>query len=236
MTGGGTYQQGQSCTVSATVATGYIFNNWTENGSQVSTNANYTFTVTSNRHLVANFTYNGGSNAPIGAINGLFTINANGDQIYFSQGNLQYQASTNTWRFATNQWDCIGETNANISQTYNGWIDLFGWGTSGWNNGNVYYQPWDIQLNGGIPGHGYGPTDGTSYQYNLIGTYSHADWGIHNTINNTTGQWRTLTGGSNGEWNYIFNTRTTTSGIRYAKARVNNVNGVVLLPDDWSAS
>lgn len=236
VSGGGTYNNGQSCTVTATSNSGYTFTNWTENSNQVSTNANYTFTVTSNRHLVANFTYNGGSNAPIGAINGLFTINANGDQIYFSQGNLQYQASTNTWRFATNQWDCIGETNANISQTYNGWIDLFGWGTSGWNNGNVYYQPWDIQLNGGIPGHGYGPTDGTSYQYNLIGTYSHADWGIHNTINNTTGQWRTLTGGSNGEWNYIFNTRTTTSGIRYAKARVNNVNGVVLLPDDWSAS
>lgn len=236
VSGGGTYNNGQSCTVTATSNSGYTFTNWTENSNQVSTNANYTFTVTSNRHLVANFTYNGGSNAPIGAINGLFTINANGDQIYFSQGNLQYQASTNTWRFATNQWDCIGETNANISQTYNGWIDLFGWGTSGWNNGNVYYQPWDIQLNGGIPGHGYGPTDGTSYQYNLIGTYSHADWGIHNTINNTTGQWRTLTGGSNGEWNYIFNMRTTTSGIRYAKARVNNVNGVVLLPDDWSAS
>ena len=56
VTGGGTYQQGQSCTVSATANIGYTFTNWTENGNVVSTNASYTFTVTGNRTLVANFT------------------------------------------------------------------------------------------------------------------------------------------------------------------------------------
>ena len=55
VTGGGTYQQGQSCTVNATPATGYTFVRWTENGNQVSTNASYTFTVTGNRTLVAQF-------------------------------------------------------------------------------------------------------------------------------------------------------------------------------------
>ena len=55
VSGGGTYQQGQSCTVHATANTGYTFTNWTENGNVVSTNANYTFTVTDNRTLVANF-------------------------------------------------------------------------------------------------------------------------------------------------------------------------------------
>lgn len=55
VTGGGSYQQGQSCTVSATPNTGYTFTNWTENGNVVSTNANYTFTVTGNRTFVANF-------------------------------------------------------------------------------------------------------------------------------------------------------------------------------------
>ena len=53
--GVGTYQEGQSCTVLATPATGYTFDKWTENGSVVSTNANYTFTVTDNRTLVAHF-------------------------------------------------------------------------------------------------------------------------------------------------------------------------------------
>lgn len=56
VTGGGTYNQGQSCTVSATANSGYTFINWTENGTQVSTNANYTFIVTGNRNLVAHFT------------------------------------------------------------------------------------------------------------------------------------------------------------------------------------
>ena len=37
------------------------------------------------------------------------------------------------------------------------------------------------------------------------------------------------------EWAYVFNTRTTNSGIRYAKAKVNDRNGVILLPDDWSS-
>ena len=55
VSGGGTYQQGQSCTVNATPNTGYTFTNWTENGNVVSTNASYTFTVTGDHTLVANF-------------------------------------------------------------------------------------------------------------------------------------------------------------------------------------
>ena len=55
VTGGGTYQQGQSCTLTATPATGYTFINWTKNGQQVSTNASYTFTVTESAAYVAHF-------------------------------------------------------------------------------------------------------------------------------------------------------------------------------------
>ncbi len=55
VTGSGTYQQGQQCTVSATPASNFTFLRWTENGSQVSTYADYTFTVTGNRTLVAEF-------------------------------------------------------------------------------------------------------------------------------------------------------------------------------------
>ena len=51
----GTFYEGQSCTVTATPNMGYSFVNWTENGTTVSTNASYTFTVTGDRDLVANF-------------------------------------------------------------------------------------------------------------------------------------------------------------------------------------
>ena len=55
VSGGGTYNYGQACTVIATSADGFTFLNWTENGSVVSNDANYSFTVTGNRSLVANF-------------------------------------------------------------------------------------------------------------------------------------------------------------------------------------
>lgn len=242
LTGGGAYQQGQSCTVSATANTGYTFVNWTENGNQISTNPSYTFMVSSNRTLAANFTYNGGGNTPTGAINGLFSV-SDTQQVYFSQGNLQYQATSNTWRFAANQYDYIGNDNSNISQTYSGWIDLFGWGTSGYHDPddmwNVYYQPWSTSYsNAGHPyynDYGYGPSTNMASP-DLTGSSSNYDWGVYNPIingGNTTGLWRTMTVT---EWNYVINTRTTSSGIRYAKAQVNNINGLILLPDDWDNS
>lgn len=59
VSGGGTnFLYGRSCTVTATANSGYTFTKWTENGNVVSTNARYTFTVTDNRNLVANFTQN----------------------------------------------------------------------------------------------------------------------------------------------------------------------------------
>jgi hypothetical protein len=54
--GSGTYNSGSSVTVTATPNSGYIFANWTENGDTVSTNVSYTFTISGNRTLVANFT------------------------------------------------------------------------------------------------------------------------------------------------------------------------------------
>ena len=36
-------------------------------------------------------------------------------KVHFSKGNLQYQASTNTWRFAEKQYDIIGDANKNFS-------------------------------------------------------------------------------------------------------------------------
>ena len=176
----------------------------------------------------------------IGAINGKFTINDNGDQIYFSQGNLQYQASTNTWKFAESQYDYIGDANSNISSSYDGWIDLFGWGTSGYHDTNdpynVNYQPWsssDSLLDNDYNIYGYGPSTNMP-DMNLTGTSANYDWGVYNPISNggnTVNQWRTLT---QPEWNYILNIRNTPSGIRFAKAQVNEVNGVILLPDDWT--
>ena len=184
----------------------------------------------------------GSSDAPEGAINGLFSVSPT-QKVYFSQGNLQYQASTNTWRFADNQWDYVGDSengtvfengikcdNALISSIYDGWIDLFGWGTSGYNHGAVCWQPWSTGAYTGLY-NVYGFSN-----YNLYDQTGEADWGynaIYNGGNQENSGWRTLT---IDEWDYLLNNRNTVSGIRYAKAKVNGINGIVVLPDDWNSS
>ena len=166
-------------------------------------------------------------NPPIpGTIEFAFSVSAD-KQIYFSQGNLQYQASTGTWRFAEHQYDMIGADNANISEDYEGWIDLFGWGTSGWNSGANAYQPYSTSTSKSD----YYP--GGDYTNNLTGDYANADWGVNNAISNggnKAGLWRTLT---KDEWSYLTYKRTNASSKR-GVATVNNVNGLVLLPDSWT--
>ncbi len=178
---------------------------------------------------------------PLGAIEGLFSV-SDSQQVWFSKGNLQYKASTNTWRFADNQYDYIGNANSYASYSYNGWIDLFGWGTSGWHDSsdpyNLCYQPWSTsQANTytNFNPYGYGPSTNMASP-NLTDGSANYDWGVYNPIyngGNSCNQWRTLT---NAEWSYVLSTRTTFSGIRYAKAKVNGVNGLILLPDNWETS
>lgn len=182
------------------------------------------------------------SASPEGTVNGLFSV-CDGRQVYFSHGNLQYKASTNIWRFAENQWNYVGGTsddiqfgnvngssNNDISSMYDGWIDLFGWGTSGYEHGAICYQPWSTsQTNSDYYAYG-------NVGFDLYDNTNQADWG-YNAISNGGNQenkgWRTLT---KDEWFFVFNTRSTQSGIRYAKAKVNEVNGIILLPDEWSSS
>lgn len=54
-TGDGTYDNGETATVTATPNEGYIFKGWYENGELVSADAYYSFTVTSDRTLTAKF-------------------------------------------------------------------------------------------------------------------------------------------------------------------------------------
>ncbi len=170
----------------------------------------------------------GGSNELVGIINGKFSVSAN-QKVFFSQGNLQYQASTDKWRFAAHQYDIIGNDNGNISEFNSGWIDLFGWGTSNFMHGANCYQPWSTSQN---------YNDYLAYgsvNYHLNDDTGLADWGANAISNggNETRVWRTPT---KDEWTYLLQTRNTSSGLRYAKANVAEKNGVILLPDNWSTS
>ena len=152
-----------------------------------------------------------------------FSVNI-GKKVEFSAGNLQYQANTNTWRFADNQYDIIGADNSNISPSYDGWIDLFGWGTSGWNSGAKAYQPYDTSTNYSD----YLIDNNT--KISMAGDYAKADWGVNCKIINAEGEFRTLT---NYEWNYLINQRPNAHTKR-GMAEINGIFGFVVLPDAWS--
>ena len=140
-----------------------------------------------------------------GALSGKFTINLSGSQVQFSQGNLQYKAApTPTWQFATNQWDTIGIANKNIADDYEGWIDLFGWGT------------------------GANPTMHSEVQSDYA---TFTDWGVNAISNggNVANAWRTL---SRDEWYHIFAYRTD-AAMKFGQATVVGHYGLVILPDEW---
>lgn len=115
--------------------------------------------------------------------NAFFSVSAE-SRVVFSQGNLQYQATTDSWRFAENQYDIIGNNNSSISETYAGWIDLFGWGTG--------KKPTNV---------GVRNSDFSKFK----------DWGINKIGGDKKNTWRSLT---SEEWNYLLNGRTGADKLR----------------------
>lgn len=151
-----------------------------------------------------------------GVLPGLFSV-ASDRKIVFSKGNLQYQASTDTWRFAENQWVMLGLRNENIDPDNPDWIDLFGWGTSGYSKKHPFM----------VSRHA---SDYASGERNISNTKY--DWGVYNAISNggnTENIWRVLT---NNEWRYLFCKRKNASKL-FTFATVANVKGIIILPDDW---
>ena len=165
----------------------------------------------------------------------------------FAPGNLQYKASPSTWRFAEHQWDYVGGVekvyqsgtyvypqygnvfeggvqcnNNEISTSYTGWIDLFGWGTG--NNPTLISDKEE--------------------DYN----YTEAkDWGnnpiSYGSTTYASGYWKTP---SMYVYEYLINTRklsnVTISGgataevYGWGSATVNGVPGMVFFPDDWDGT
>jgi len=153
-----------------------------------------------------------------------FSVNGSGTQIHFAPGNLQAKYTGNIsygdngweWSFAEHQWDYIGNNPGNISlwnkepyinpEASPATVDLFGRSTN-----NSYY---------GI----------NCYEYDDPYQGDFVDWGNQVISGDPKNTWRTL---SIGEWEYLLNSRTGASQ-KYASAIVNNVRGLVLLPDVWT--
>ncbi|MDO5342171.1 MAG: hypothetical protein Q4F69_06935 [Bacteroidia bacterium] len=190
-------------------------------------------------------------------VNGAFSVSAD-KKVYFAKGNLQYQASTNTWRIAEHQYDCVGDnslgtvyengekcSNAKISATYTGWIDYFGFGSNG--------QPHSDSVAGKVPCYRPYCVNGTDNYYKVYNTLTKhlydedqtADWGY-----NIPGNWYTLT---KDNWNYLISRSGDKAcdfeyggkkytDVRYVKAGVKYdgtkcIYGTLFFPDlfKWTA-
>lgn len=161
---------------------------------------------------------------PSGGINGKFSVSEL-RKVYFSKGNLQFQATTKTWRFAESQYEVIGDLNSHISETYDGWIDLFAWSSSGCISGAHICQPWSVSP--------------TSSDYYPVGVYNNnlnhktgSDWGCNAISNggNQKNMWYTL---SFEEWQYLLDDRENASKKK-GFGTVAGIHGMILLPDEWN--
>ena len=135
---------------------------------------------------------------------GVFSIGEN-KQVVFASGNLRYAQSTGTWDFAENQYDMVNVNNIEVGGT----IDLFGW------SGNQSAEkPWGVNAS----------TNNSDYAGEFV------DWGTNTIANNQPNTWRTLTAD---EWNYLLNSRKDANQLK-GVAQINSINGLVLLPDNWT--
>ena len=150
---------------------------------------------------------------------GVFSVSYD-KQVTFSQGNLQYTQSTNTWSFASAQWEMIGIDNVTGGSVSSGKhgdrkygtaladkVDLFGWSTNATN---------------------FGVSTSIDWENGYIGSF--VDWGTNKIGNDAPNAWRTL---SYDEWEYLLNNRLNASSLK-GVAQVNGVNGLILLPDNWT--
>ena len=136
---------------------------------------------------------------------GVFSVSAT-KQVSFAPGNLQYMPSRKVWRFAPDQTTIIGEYNKNLSDTYNGWVDLFGHSTASTNFGAI-----------------------TSIEPN---DYSGAfvDWAENKIGADEPNTWFTL---HRYEWSYMLKSRDNASEL-WGLAIVDGIQGIIILPNKWS--
>lgn len=181
-----------------------------------------------------------------------------GKKVFFSQGNLEYRASTNEWIIPDHQWEGIENhsdaglyrnrtvagrlycSNDDISITNENLIDLFSWGTSGWNSGANRFMPYENGC--------YGKLDlitdftpGGDMNNDLTGDYAQADWG--SAVSDDNHKYRTLT---KDEWDFVLNKRENASSLhKYGKLNciykgaesdpegITYVEGLFLFPDNY---
>ena len=171
--------------------------------------------ITGTQSPIASFTTLGEESEPL---DGAFSVSAD-KKVSFAKGNLQYSRDANWndhWKLAEHQYDILGLDNLQ-TQEVNEYgnrlpsedhLDLFCWSNKDSNKGTIHTYPDDSYYTGDF-----------------------VEWGAQSEFIEVYGPgWQTL---SKDEWTYLLSGRENADKLK-ALATVNNVKGLILLPDDWT--
>ena len=152
--------------------------------------------------------------APRECLSGCFSV-GEGKYVFFSKGNLQYRPMDGSWRIAPQQYhSCFDDNRTVVGENYSEWMgndkwtDVFRWGAI-MEGGS----PW-LTINDDDDYTAFVDTDGKMKGVCAYG----AEWTLLD----------------NAEWDYLFEQRPDALDKR-GGAFVGDVEGWVILPDDWSA-
>lgn len=153
---------------------------------------------------------------PTGALTGKFSVSPT-KKVHFSKGNLlvtiDRALNYKNWRFHEHQYDYLRSTPLQNAFYLGGDVDLFRWSTT------ARYSNWGLHENRTVSKEGSGANDYLNDEFK--------DWGKAIDDNDT---WRTL---SADEWEYLLNGREN-AAQKVGRAMVCNVEGIVLLPDEFT--
>ena len=143
VTGGGVFHWNETCTLTATANAGYTFINWTENGNQVSVDASYSFTVTEDRTLVANFMGEDGCVITIDLYDS-FGDGWNGNQLVVTDDNgNSYEITLEDGSSSSHSLMLVNVSHITLSWIEGGWMDECSF-TVSYLNGDVIYEGLNI--------------------------------------------------------------------------------------------
>lgn len=151
---------------------------------------------------------------PIGALSGKFTVNADGKQVNFSQGNLYWDGSN--FKFEDAQTDY-----------------------SSWSASHVSYFFWSNKAD---VAYANSYSDSAAADSDIIFTNktldtANPDFSVLVGDKAQKGLWRTL---SINEWNYLINTRMVNGKTKYGNTcvftTISSTKGLILFPDDYTGA
>ena len=174
--------------------------------------------LTGTQSPIASFTTIGEETDPV---EGEFSV-AEDKKVQFARGNLQHEGDMyeGKWSMAKQQYEMLGQDNIDKPEGSNSsytakLVDLFCWSTAKDYNGLEFFA--------------YDEEERAKTYFQ--GDFE--DWGTNASLISDLGSgWSTL---SKDEWDYLLNERKNAASLK-AFATVAGVQGLILLPDDWTGN